>query len=1038
MAAQVGEIELGVKLTGDDISKAISQISENIAKKFDKAFASLSGKFDDTSNDLKNAFSQASESIKSKVTKTSESVSQSVNKDLEDVQQQAKKSGSAINGAFRSATENINKKFTGVKQNIQSQVKGAGENIKSSLSKLGSAVVAAFSVATIKNFGQACIESAAGVSAANSQFAQTFGTMQEQASNAMQAVAKESGIVESRLQGVGTSIYAFAKTTGMDSANALSMMQDALQVTADSAAYYDRSLEDTAESLKSFLKGNFENDAALGLSCTETTRNAAANKLYGKSFIELSESQKQLTLLQMVKDANQLSGAMGQASREADGWENVTGNLKEAWNQFLAVVGQPILQVATQVVKQLSSALQTLTGYAKQATDALSKFFGWDTNNQTATAIGSASTEAKSLAKSADKSTDSLKKTEKTAQKLQNSLAGFDELNVLSIDNTDDSNDNDSDSSDSSNITTSSTTPVNSSTLNLKSDEKTYNEFGDKVKKVFEKINKAIEPVKTSLGKLKKQFDRLGKFAWEGLKDFYNDFLKPVGKWVLGEGLPKLIDIISTTMSNIDWDKINAAFDELWKALAPFAINVGEGLLWFVENVLSPLFTWTMNDVVPAFLKILSGAISVVNKVIEKAKPIFDWFWKNFLCPLAEWTGGVIVSVLNAIGDALSWISDNGTALDTITSAFTEWAETNEETIGLFFDNIQSMFADVANLLGGIMSDIGNILTDWWTQEGGGAEIFENVCKMFTDIGTTFMHVFNEWIKPAWDCLVSVLQSAWDNCLKPVFEQVVSVFGKIGEAVSAVWNNFLSPIVNWLVDVLAPTFQRQFDFIKSVADTVFGAIGGFVSGLLKKFGGIIDFITGVFTGDWKKAWKGICDYVQGTWDMIWSIIKGVVNLIIDGINGLWRGIYGAVKGIVDSIGSISGALGDLFGQDWHFSMPEEPPLIPKLARGGLVKAPTLALVGDNAGASTGDPEVVSPLSKLRGMIGDNDNSTADTQLLQQILSYLIKLYDMFYAHYQSGDICEISLDLDGDPVFKKIVQINNMYKKRHGGKSAFA
>ena len=101
----------------------------------------------------------------------------------------------------------------------------------------------------------------------------------------------------------------------------------------------------------------------------------------------------------------------------------------------------------------------------------------------------------------------------------------------------------------------------------------------------------------------------------------------------------------------------------------------------------------------------------------------------------------------------------------------------------------------------------------------------------------------------------------------------------------------------------------------------------------------------------------------------------------------------------------------MFGQDWHFSMPAEAPLIPKLAKGGLVKAPTLALVGDNAGASTGDPEVVSPLSKLRGMIGNNDNSTADTQLLQQILSYLIKLYDMFYAHYQSGDIREISLSV---------------------------
>lgn len=1012
MAAQVGEIELGVKLTGDDISKAISQISENIAKKFDKAFASLSGKFDDTSNDLKNAFSQASESIKSKVTKTSESVSQSVNKDLEDIEQQAKKSGSAINGAFRGATENINKKFTGVKQNIQSQVKGTGESIKSSLSKLGAAVVAAFSVAAIKNFGQACNESAASVSAANSQFAQTFGTVQEQASNAMQAVAKESEIVESRLQGVGTSIYAFAKTTGMDSANALSMMQDALQVTADSAAYYDRSLEDTAESLKSFLKGNYENDAALGLSCTETTRNAAANKLYGKSFQDLSESQKQLTLLQMVKDANQLSGAMGQASREADGWENVTGNLREAWKQFLAVVGQPVLRVATQVAKQLSSALQTLTGYAKQATDELSKFFGWDTNNQTATAINSASTEAKSLAKSADKSTDSLKKTEKTAKKLQNSLAGFDELNVLSIDNTDDSNDSDSDNEESP-VQADSVKKANSA---LKSTEKSLDNITSKLKKISSKLgfDKLADGVK-------KGFDSVNWGAIKGNIDNIFTDLQPIAQASFN-GVKKIA---------------SSGMDTVGKVVGGAVSVAGKSL----QTVTGGVAKWLDKDktkIAAGITTISNNISSGIDNVGTFADSVFTTMGESVdrMRPTMETATATLLDGFTTLGLSVGTILTG--AFDIATGSLAEWAESNKETIGLFFDNIQSMFADVANLLGGIMSDIGNILTDWWTQEGGGAEIFENVCKMFTNIGTTFMHVFNEWIKPAWDCLVSVLQSAWDNCLKPVFEQVVSVFGKIGEAVSAVWNNFLSPIVNWLVDVLAPTFQRQFDFIKSVADTVFGAIGGFVSGLLKKFGGIIDFITGVFTGDWKKAWKGICDYVQGTWDMIWSIIKGVVNLIIDGINGLWRGIYAVVKGIVDSIGSISGALGDLFGQDWHFSMPEEPPLIPKLARGGLVKAPTLALVGDNAGASTGDPEVVSPLSKLQGMIGNNDNSTVDTQLLQQILSYLIKLYDMFYAHYQSGDICEISLDLDGDPVFKKIVQLNNMYKKRHGGKSAFA
>lgn len=226
--------------------------------------------------------------------------------------------------------------------------------------KIGTAVVAAFAVDKIKDFGLKCIETAASVKAMNSQFEQTFGDMQQAASDAINRVAKDSGIVETRLKGIGTSIYAFAKTTGMESAEALGMMEEALQVAADSAAYYDRSLEDTTESLKSFLKGNFENDAALGLSCTETTRNAAANKLYGKSFIELSESQKQLTLLQMVKDANELSGAMGQAARESDGWENVLGNLKESMNQLMATIGTPILSAAIPVVKALATGFEWL------------------------------------------------------------------------------------------------------------------------------------------------------------------------------------------------------------------------------------------------------------------------------------------------------------------------------------------------------------------------------------------------------------------------------------------------------------------------------------------------------------------------------------------------------------------------------------------------------------------------------------------------------------------------------------------------------
>lgn len=232
--------------------------------------------------------------------------------------------------------------------------------ISSAFKKIGTAVATYFAVDKIKDFGLSCIDAASDANAATSQFSQVFGDMESQASKSLQTIADNTGIAENRMKGSYTQIAAFAKTTGLDTSDALSLADRAMVAVADSAAFYDRSLEETTESLQSFLKGNYENDAALGLSCTEITRNEAANRLYGKSFNDLSEAQKQLTLLQMVEDANKLSGAMGQASRESDTWTNQTGNLKQAWTDFKAVVGSNFLDIAVQAVKKLADVVQGL------------------------------------------------------------------------------------------------------------------------------------------------------------------------------------------------------------------------------------------------------------------------------------------------------------------------------------------------------------------------------------------------------------------------------------------------------------------------------------------------------------------------------------------------------------------------------------------------------------------------------------------------------------------------------------------------------
>lgn len=230
-----------------------------------------------------------------------------------------------------------------------------------------------------KDFASGMIESAAQVQAENAQFEQTFSGFEAAARSSLQAVADEAGITATRMQGSYTKIYAFAKTAGADSEEALGLAQRALEAAADSAAYYDRSIEDATETLQSFLKGNYANDAALGIAATETTRNTAANEKYAKSFQELSESQKVDVLLSMVEAGNKASGALGQAARESGSWENATGELKEAQRQLQAVLGDPVMKNTIPIIQKFTDKMNAAakSGKLDELAEGIGNTFGW-------------------------------------------------------------------------------------------------------------------------------------------------------------------------------------------------------------------------------------------------------------------------------------------------------------------------------------------------------------------------------------------------------------------------------------------------------------------------------------------------------------------------------------------------------------------------------------------------------------------------------------------------------------------------------------
>lgn len=240
-----------------------------------------------------------------------------------------------------------------------SGLKGAFSNIDMTAVQMASETMANLGGKVIE-FGKSAIEATGSAQAMNAQFNQVFGDMANQATQNLNQIADDTSILPNRLKPTFTQMAAFAKTTGMDTKDALDLTTRATRAAADSAAFYDRSIGDVSESLQSYLKGNYENDAALGISSTETTRNAAANKKYGKSFKDLSEAQKQLTLLQMVEDGNKLSGALGQASREGDGLENVMGNMDQSVQDFQATIGQEIFPVFIDIMQELVPIIQSV------------------------------------------------------------------------------------------------------------------------------------------------------------------------------------------------------------------------------------------------------------------------------------------------------------------------------------------------------------------------------------------------------------------------------------------------------------------------------------------------------------------------------------------------------------------------------------------------------------------------------------------------------------------------------------------------------
>lgn len=776
------------------------------------------------------------------------------------------------------------------------------------MKKLAGTVAAAFSAAAIIKFGKDSLEAAADVKAAASQMSQTFGEFENEASAAISRVADNADILDTRLNGVATSIYAFAKTSGMDSKSALAMMEDALTVAADSAAYYDRSLEDVSHTLQSFLKGNYENDAALGLSATETTRNAKAMEMYGKKFADLSESQKQLALLEMVKDANRLSGAMGQAAREADGWANVTGNLREAWRQLLGVVGQPILKLAVPVVQQMTSALTRMTETANAAWQALSRVFGWQ--DAQAGAIQSA-------VKAQDDMTAAVEATEEAQE---GSLASFDDIEILA--------------SDAAEAVKETGGGASAEALPAASVESVANAIDTSQIDLFEaRIRELLAWIdETMIPTLREAF-----------KIPEDAFAMPEGGIVIPEDAVKVPEV-RLTFADIKAD---------------------------LARLTEPIAKWARNDL-PALLSSVGTAFAtVLGGVFDTFSRVFGTIWSSVLVPFASSFFTSILPVLTQLGTHV---------MSLFTTVF--------RIVKTIFDAIwQQGVKPALDIIMKIWTEAWEIIQQKWNQYG--APIFEQLQTAAKNVGEFLQKTWNDLLKPIWDRFMETIQRLWENHLQPLWENLMDFIGVLVENAAIIYNEVIAPIVKAVAEWLYPKIVFAFDSILAVAEVLVGGLADILNGIITVFKGIIEFVTGIFTGDWEKAWNGVKTIFKGIWDTFAAIIKTPINAAIVIINRAIEGIVKGINSVISALNRISVTIPDwvpgLGGKHFGINIPSVKAYqIPMLATGAVIppNREFLAVLGDQKQGMNIETPLATMIEAFKAALSEGSYGGDTTVILQ--------------------------------------------------------
>ena len=290
-------------------------------------------------------------------------------------------------------------------------------------------------------------------------------------------------------------------------------------------------------------------------------------------------------------------------------------------------------------------------------------------------------------------------------------------------------------------------------------------------------------------------------------------------------------------------------FDQIWASIT----MVGEAFKTAFAGVSTDLFS-TLQQILPTLISTLQTAatsiLPVIVQLITQIAPLLARLITGILPVL----GQLITAVLPVITELIAQLIPVMTQI--ITSILPVIIDLVNMLLPLVMQIVQAVLPVIIQLLNTLVPVV--------------MQIIQAILPVFIELLNQLMPVIQTIVNSVLPVLVQVI-----NTLLPLFQTIIDA---------------ILPVFMQLLNALVPVIQTLASILSSVLGVALEAISGIVQGVMQVFQGLITFITGVFTGNWRQAWDGIKSIFSGIWEAIKSVAKGAVNGIISIINGIIGGL----------------------------------------------------------------------------------------------------------------------------------------------------